>query len=257
MLDDLLKRISISKYKDNFILKGGLLLSAVVGINNRSTEDIDGEIKGFDLTEDEIEKVFTVICNTKPDNDPLEIVLTKIEKIHENEEYKGFRLHFNASFKTIKYPLKVDISTGDVITPREIHYNYMPHLEDEKIEIWAYNMETVTAEKLETVITRGVANTRMKDFYDLYILQNRNVNIDIKTLQAAFINTAAYRNSIFYKEGKIDKDYCLQQIDKIQNNQRMQRLWQNYVRKHPFVNGITFDQTISATRDWIEKIDNY
>ena len=126
-----------------------------------------------------------------------------------------------------------------------------------KIEIWAYNMETVTAEKLETVITRGVANTRMKDFYDLYILQNRNVNIDIKTLQAAFINTAAYRNSIFYKEGKIDKDYCLQQIDKIQNNQRMQRLWQNYVRKHPFVNGITFDQTISATRDWIEKIDNY
>lgn len=257
MLDDLLKRISISKYKDNFILKGGLLLSAVVGINNRSTEDIDGEIKGFDLTEDEIEKVFTVICNTKPDNDPLEIVLTKIEKIHENEEYKGFRLHFNASFKTIKYPLKVDISTGDVITPREIHYNYMPHLEDEKIEIWAYNMETVTAEKLETVITRGVANTRMKDFYDLYILQNRNVNIDIKTLQAAFINTAAYRNSIFYKEGKIDKDYCLQQIDKIQNDQRMQRLWQNYVRKHPFVNGITFDQTISATRDWIEKIDNY
>ncbi|WP_172992949.1 nucleotidyl transferase AbiEii/AbiGii toxin family protein, partial [Lactobacillus helveticus] len=158
MLDDLLKRISISKYKDNFILKGGLLLSAVVGINNRSTEDIDGEIKGFDLTEDEIEKVFTVICNTKPDNDPLEIILTKIEKIHENEEYKGFRLHFNASFKTIKYPLKVDISTGDVITPREIHYNYMPHLEDEKIEIWAYNMETVTAD---------------------------------------------YRNSIFYKEGKI------------------------------------------------------
>ncbi|ADX70266.1 nucleotidyl transferase AbiEii/AbiGii toxin family protein [Lactobacillus helveticus] len=212
MLDDLLKRISISKYKDNFILKGGLLLSAVVGINNRSTEDIDGEIKGFDLTEDEIEKVFTVICNTKPDNDPLEIILTKIEKIHENEEYKGFRLHFNASFKTIKYPLKVDISTGDVITPREIHYNYMPHLEDEKIEIWAYNMETVTAD---------------------------------------------YRNSIFYKEGKIDKDYCLQQIDKIQNNQRMQRLWQNYVRKHPFVNGITFDQTILATRGWIEKIDNY
>ncbi|NRN76830.1 hypothetical protein IMAU50019_01086 [Lactobacillus helveticus] len=164
------------------------------------------------MTEDEIEKVFTVICNTKPDNDPLEIILTKIEKIHENEEYKGFRLHFNASFKTIKYPLKVDISTGDVITPREIHYNYMPHLEDEKIEIWAYNMETVTAD---------------------------------------------YRNSIFYKEGKIDKDYCLQQIDKIQNNQRMQRLWQNYVRKHPFVNGITFDQTILATRGWIEKIDNY
>lgn len=252
MLDDLLKRISLSKYKDNFILKGGLLLSAVVGINNRSTEDIDGEIKGFDLTESEIEKVFTVICNTKPDNDPLEIALTKIEKIHESEEYKGFRLHFNASFKTIRYPLKVDIS----ITPREIHYNYMPHLENEEIEIWAYNMETVTAEKLETVITRGIANTRMKDFYDLYILQNKNVKIDIPTLQAAFINTANYRNSIFYKDGKIDMDYCLQQIDKIQNNQRMQRLWQNYVRKHPFVNDLTFNQTILAARDWIKKIDN-
>ena len=90
-------------------------------------------------------------------------------------------MHFNASFKSIKYPLKVDISTGDVITPREIRYNYTSHLENEKIEIWAYTMETVVAEKLETVITRGIANTRMKDFYDLYILQDKNIEINIAT----------------------------------------------------------------------------
>lgn len=254
MLDDLLKRISLSEYKNNFILKGGLLLSAVVGINNRSTEDIDGEIKGLDLTENEIEKVFTSICNIKPDNDPLEITLSEIEKIHENEEYKGYRLHFNASFKSIKYPLKVDISTGDVIMPREIRYDYTSHLENEKIEIWAYTMETVVAEKLETVITRGIANTRMKDFYDLYILQDKNIEINIATLKLAFTNTAKYRNVSFYKKGKLDKKYCLQQIHKIEKSQRMQGLWQRYEKKHPFAENITFDQTVSAAKSWINRL---
>lgn len=140
-------------------------------------------------------------------------------------------MHFNASFKSIKYPLKVDISTGDVITPREIRYNYTSHLENEKIEIWAYTMETVVAEKLETVITRGIANTRMKDFYDLYILQDKNIEINIATLKLAFTNTAKYRNVIFYKKGKLDKKYCLQQIHKIGKNQRMQGLWQRYEKK--------------------------
>lgn len=226
----------------------------MVGINNRSTEDIDGEIKGFDLTENQIEKVFTAICNIKPDNDPLEITLNRIEKIHENEKYKGYRLHFNASFKTIKYPLKVDISTGDVITPREIRYNYTPHLENEKIKIWAYTMETVIAEKLETVLTRGIVNTRMKDFYDLYVLQDKDVDINLSTLRLAFNNTAKYRKSIFFREDKVDQDYCLQQINKIQNNQRMRRLWQIYAQKHPFAKHITFDQNISAVKIWINKI---
>lgn len=163
-------------------------------------------------------------------------------------------MHFNASFKSIKYPLKVDISTGDVITPREIRYNYTSHLENEKIEIWAYTMETVVAEKLETVITRGIANTRMKDFYDLYILQDKNIEINIATLKLAFTNTAKYRNVIFYKKGKLDKEYCLQQIHKIEKSQRMQGLWQRYEKKHPFAESITFDQTVSAAKSWINRL---
>ena len=148
----------------------------------------------------------------------------------------------------------VCISTGDVITPREIRYNYTSHLENEKIEIWAYTMETVVAEKLETVITRGIANTRMKDFYDLYILQDKNIEINIATLKLAFTNTAKYRNVIFYKKGKLDKKYCLQQIHKIEKDQRMQGLWQRYEKKHPFAENITFDRIVSAAKNWINRL---
>lgn len=116
MLDDLLERISVSKYRDNFILKGGFLLSTIVGIDKRSTEDIDAEIKGLDLTEKQIAKVFEEICQIKLAGDLLSISLSEIEQIHEHEEYKGYRLHFNASFRKIRYLLKVDVSTGDVIT---------------------------------------------------------------------------------------------------------------------------------------------
>ncbi|WP_236629373.1 MULTISPECIES: nucleotidyl transferase AbiEii/AbiGii toxin family protein [Lactobacillus] len=172
VLDDLLERTSLSKYKYNFILKGGFLLASIVGINTRSTEDIDTEIKGFDLNQEEIIKIFTEICSIKPNpNDPLDITLVSCNKIHENGTYVGFRLHFNATaFQNLRFNIKVDVSTGDRITPREIKFKHHLILENRDIDILAYNLETIISEKLETVLTRSIANTRLKDFFDLYIL---------------------------------------------------------------------------------------
>ena len=253
MLDDLLERISVSKYRDNFILKGGFLLSAIVGIDKRSTEDIYAEIKGLDLTEKQIAKVFEEICQIKLAGDLLSISLSEIEQIHEHEEYKDYRLHFNASFRKIRYPLKVDVSTGDVITPREIEYSYKLHIEDRHINIWAYTMETIVAEKLETVITRGIANTRMKDLYDLFILQRERINL--ATLKSAFANITNYRESIFWTGQDMDYKYCLRQVDIIAENSNMQNLWNRYVIKHPFAKGITFTQVIQAVQTWLTKLE--
>lgn len=251
MLDDLLERISLSSYRDNFVLKGGFLLSAIVGINKRSTEDIDAEIKGFDLTEAQISRIFNDIC--KINDGPLKITLKQVEQIHEAEDYKGYRLHFDASFQNIKYPLKVDISTGDKITPKEIKFEYKLHLENRKIKIWAYNIETIVAEKLETVITRSVANTRMKDFYDLYILKNEKV--DSKILNEAFINTSKYRDTVYLNDDKIDYVFCNEQISLIEENTNMQRLWSIYAKKHPFSQGISFEQVVLACREWLKKLE--
>lgn len=175
VLDDLLERISISKYQHNFILKGGFLLASIVGINSRSTEDIDTEIKGFDLTQEEITKVFNEICSLKPeDGDPFRMKLVGCTRIHENDSYKGYRLHLNAvAFDNLRFNIKVDVSTGDQITPREIKFKHKLILEDREIDIWAYNLETVIAEKLESIITRNIFGTRLKDYFDLYILQSQ------------------------------------------------------------------------------------
>lgn len=252
MLDDLLERISLSKYKNNFILKGGFLLSAIVGINKRSTEDIDTEITGLNLTLKQITVIFQEICDLLPLNDPLKIELTNVEKIHENEIYKGYRLHFLASFNTIRYPLKVDVSTGDTITPRAIKYKYKLHLENKEINIWAYTLETIVAEKLETIISRGIANTRMKDFYDLYVLQKEK--FDIKVLQQAFYNTSKYRETVYYQNNAINFKYCLSRITLISQDQNMQKMWNRYVNHHPFAKGITFNQVTIATTEWLTKI---
>jgi len=166
MLERLLERISLSKYKHNFILKGGFLISAIVGLDTRATMDLDTTIKGFTLTHEAIREIFGEICTVEIADD-VKFELGDISDIREGDDYPGIRVALKANYPPISVPLTVDVTTGDVITPREIEYTFSLLFDDRTISILAYNLETVLAEKIETVLSRSIANTRPRDFYDI------------------------------------------------------------------------------------------
>ena len=196
MLERLLERISISKFKDKFILKGGMLVAALVGIDARSTLGMDATINSYPVTGKSIKEAFDTILSV-PINDGVQIVFIKIEEIRAEDEYGGFRVSLEALMDNVKIPLKVDITTGDEITPKEVIYTFDLLLEDRSIDILAYNIETVLAEKIKTIISRGIANTRMRDFYDIYILLKlQRHNIDNNLLAKALLSTAKKRGSL-------------------------------------------------------------
>ena len=170
MMERFLERISLSEYRDKFILKGGMLVAAMVGLDARSTMDLDATIKGANVNVEDIENLISSIV-TVPIDDGVKFQLKSISEIMDEAEYPGIRVSISTTFDGVVTPLKIDISTGDAITPREVRYSFKLMLEDRSIDIWAYNLETVLAEKLETIITRTTTNTRMRDFYDIYILE--------------------------------------------------------------------------------------
>lgn len=195
MLERLLERISLSEFKDKFILKGGMLVAALVGVDMRSTVDMDATIKAYPVTEESIVDAFNNILSV-PIEDGVDIEFKGIEEIRAEDEYNGFRVSLEAYMENARIPLKVDITTGDEITPKEVIYTFDLLLEDRSIDILAYNIETVIAEKLETIISRSIANTRMRDFYDIYILlEVQGHNIDKSLLTDAVIATAERRGS--------------------------------------------------------------
>lgn len=169
MLERLLERISRSEYKDNFILKGGMLVAALVGVDMRSTIDMDATIKSFPVDPESIEAVFNVILGV-PMDDGVEMTLKRVDEIRDEDQYNGYRVSIEAVMDNARVPIKVDITTGEEITPKEVIYTFDLLLEDRSIDILAYNIETVIAEKFKTLLTRGITNTRMRDFYDIYIL---------------------------------------------------------------------------------------
>ena len=170
MMERFLERISLSEYRDKFILKGGMLVAAMVGLDVRSTMDMDATIKGANVNVEDVEKLISSIITIQID-DGVIFQIKSISEIMDEAEYPGVRVSMTALFDRVITPLKIDISTGDVITPSEVRYNFKLMLEERTIDIWAYNLETVLAEKLETMLTRAVTNTRMRDFYDIYVLQ--------------------------------------------------------------------------------------
>ena len=195
MMERFLERISLSEYRDNFILKGGMLVSAMVGLDARSTMDLDATIKGINVNVEEVENLIACII-TVPIEDGVKFHLKSISEIMEEAEYPGIRVSMSATFDGVVTPLKIDISTGDAITPKEVQYSFKLMLEERFIDIWAYNLETVLAEKLETIITRATTNTRMRDFYDIYILEQlygKTLNPDV--FQAALQATAQKRET--------------------------------------------------------------
>ena len=181
MMERFLERITYSKYKDDFIVKGGILVTSMIGISIRSTMVIVTTIRNFDLTKEETTRIVNEIKDISLD-DHIEFILNDVSDIMDNMEYPGIRIHMDAKLENLIVPIKIDISTGDVITPREIRYEYPLLLEDKSIQLWSYNLETILAEKIQTILSRGLLNTRMRDFYDVTTLFNflNNLIVSVK-----------------------------------------------------------------------------
>ena len=242
MFEALLKRISKSKYKNKFVIKGGLLLSSVFGVNLRSTMDLDTTIKGLPLNKSTITKVITEIINIDlKDNITFEI--ENIKDIREEDLYSGYNVNLKADFDGLKTNLMIDITTGDIITYKEVKFKYNTLFDNETINIMTYNYETIIAEKFETIISRNIDNTRMKDYYDLYMFVNLKWNdINKETLRKAIINTSKNRETISYIENA--NDY----INLIEDDSRLKLLWNSYQNNYEYAKGIEFVDTINAIK---------
>ncbi len=249
MFESLLKRISISKYKDNFVIKGGLLLSSIFGVNLRSTMDLDTTIKGINLDKETITKVINEIIAIDV-NDNINLKIENIKNIREEELYPGFSVNLIAKFDNLKTNLLIDITTGDVITYSEVEFNYNTIFDNEIINIMSYNYETIIAEKIETIIARNIDNTRMKDYYDIFMFVNLKWNdISKETLRCAIINTAKSRDKLDFMKNA--NNY----VELIQNDERLNSLWTNYQSNYEYAKEISFNDTIEAIKTVIKIID--
>lgn len=244
VMERFLERISLSKYRNNFILKGGMLVSAMVGLDTRSTMDMDTTIKNMPLSVENVKEMIEEIIAI-PIDDGMTFSIKSVGEIMDEAEYSGVRANLEATLETMRTPLKVDISTGDIITPREVLYTFGLMFEECTISILAYNLETVLAEKMETVIARGVANTRLRDYYDLYILQNEYTHaMNMEQFKAAFLATSKKRNSIqLITEGN-------RILKEIADSEVMQGLWKSYQKKFSYAEDISWEMAM----DSIEKL---
>lgn len=245
MLERLLERIAVSKYKDNFILKGGMLISAILGMASRSTMDMDTTVKGFELTEENATNILNEVCAIELDDD-ITFKMKKIELIREEDDYNGYRATFEAKYKnTMPVIFKIDITTGDAITYKEIEYNYNLMLEEKKIPVWSYNLETILAEKFESVIKRGIAGTRIRDFYDIYMLMGtKEEEINKKLLKTAINLTSEHRESI-----DLIKDWE-HTLEILANDEDMQKRWKVYQKTYFYAKDIEYSDLIKS----VEKV---
>lgn len=245
----IIERVSLSKYNNQIIFKGGFILTSIIGEKDRSTKDMDATIKGIPLTKKEVEKVFKNIINIKID-DNVKFEIISIDDIREEDEYGGFRILIKANMDNNRTFFTIELTTGDIITPREISYNYKSFFDEKEINIYSYNLETIIAEKIQTIISRGLLNTRLKDFYDIYsLINNKMGSIDKSTLVLATKNTCKKRNT----------DYNLQYfkdiVTEIKNNDYMEKLWNNYRSKYPYASSILFNDTINAIESLIDYLN--
>ena len=241
MMERFLERVSSSKYNGSFILKGGMLVAAFVGVEARATMDIDTTIKGIPVTIIDMERTITEISNIDLD-DNVKFRIKKVSEIMDEAEYSGIRFSMDAVLDGAVIPLKIDISTGDVITPREIAYSYKLMFEDRTIPIMTYPIETVLAEKLETVISRSITNTRMRDFYDIHILlKSQNINADILAL--ALERTAKKRGNFSLLENAESV------LKIVKSDEDMKRLWNIYQKKFKYAGEYTWDEVIHSVRE--------
>lgn len=250
MMERFLERISLSEYKNQFILKGGILVAAMVGLDARATMDLDATIKGTNVSVEDVEMIISKIISI-PLNDGVLFRIKRISEIMEEADYPGVRVSMETKFDGVITPLKIDISTGDIITPREIKYKFNLMLENRTIEVWAYNLETVLAEKLETVISRNVTNTRMRDFYDIYILQKLyGEQLSKDVLRDALVATAKKRETL----EQIETEDIDEVFDEIQSSSVMENLWKAYQRNYSYSADIPWHTIMKSIRTLYEII---
>lgn len=248
MMERFLDRISQSKYKDDFIVKGGILVTSMIGVSMRTTMDIDTTIRNFNLTKEETTRIVNEIKDIKLD-DYIEFILNDVSDIMDNMEYPGIRIHMDAKLENLIVPIKIDISTGDVITPREIKYEYPLLLEERSIQLWSYNLETILAEKIQTILSRSTLNTRMRDFYDVTTLFNRyKDSINYENLASAFNKTCIKRESLSLLDEANDI------LDSIESDSNLQNLWNSYCKKQKYANHIEFSTNLETIEYLIKQI---
>ena len=248
MLERFLERISLSSYRDNYIIKGGFLIASMVGLDTRATMDMDATIKGYPVKEDSIRKMIEEILGI-PIEDSITFRLQSIHEIREDDEYSGYRASLIAEYGRMAVPLKLDITSGDKITPREIEYSYKLMWENRSISILAYNLSTILAEKLETILSRADQNTRPRDYYDVYILTKlQGENIDDKTLSLALSATAEKRGSVHLLSQFRDI------LSTVKSSSIMKIRWENYQKDFDYAKGIEFEECCNAISTLLESL---
>ena len=244
MMERFLERVSISSYRDNFILKGGMLVASIVGVDMRATMDIDTTVKALPLNEADVQRIIEEICNI-PLEDNVSFQIKSTRTIMEEFDYPGIRVMLEATLDRMRQPVKIDISTDDVITPKAIEYDYKLMFEDRTISVLTYNKETLLAEKMQTIINRGIANTRLRDFYDVYSIMNfYEEQIEKRVLYDAFSATCEKRKTIFTKD---DIEATLHLIS---DDLHMEELWEQFKKSNFYVGELEWKSVI----DYVEKI---
>lgn len=248
MMERFLERLARSEYRDNFIIKGGILVTAMIGVAHRSTMDIDTSMKNLNLSAEDALQVVNQVKDIDLD-DGVSFDVKDVSNIMDEMEYPGIRVTMNANVGRLITPLKIDISTGDVITPRAIEFNYDLLLEDRSISLWSYNLETILAEKLQTVLARGILNTRMRDFYDIrMLLDTYEDKVNKAVLKDAFAATCKKRGTDHLQE------QAEEIIKIIEADEQLQVLWRAYQKKYSYAAEIDYASVISGVRklmDWI------
>ena len=245
MYDRFIERLAVSKYRDNFILKGGFYLSTLFGLESRFTKDIDTAIKDANFTKENIEKMIKSIIAIDI-NDGALISFIEIGNIREEDQYGGFRAVLNVKVDTIRENFQIDIATGDPITPKPIVYKYHPILGDSFVNVWSYNIETVIAEKLETILRRAEANSRIRDYYDLYLIYTKGWNdVKINDLRKAVDKTFEKRNYT----GNIEEVVAILKDSEIIKNR-----WNLYKKKYEYANDIDYEEIMKCVEEIIKVI---
>lgn len=249
LFERILERLANSAYKDNFILKGGLLISSMIGINERTTMDMDTTVRGIQMEEDEIIKAVKEILAVNVE-DGIVFEYQSIEPIRDEDAYNNFRVHLRAKYGKIDSPMKIDVTTGDVITPAAIQYDF-PMLFDEKtVPVMAYTLETVLAEKYETIIRRNIGTTRARDYYDLHTLfRSRRNEVRPDVLKVAVLHTAKKRDSIQDIEDWRDI------IKDIREEPQMYLLWDNYIAENKYIGELEFHIVLDTVEEVAKLLD--
>lgn len=246
MFERFLERLSKSEYQEKFVVKGGMLIAALVGLDTRSTMDLDTTLRNLPLTKEQIIEALTIVCSLDLDDDVF-FEIKSVEPIRKDDVYGGYCVRLDAKYDTIITPLSIDISTGDIITPDAVKYEFTGIFDDRiRILLWGYNIETVMAEKIETILSRGVFTTRPRDFYDVYILGTTQ-EFDTRVLKDALRATAIHRGSI---DRIADVEGIIKQLSASED---LKNMWSKYQKKFTYATDISYDSIIRVLMMLLEK----